>query len=74
MRVSKIEYAGKADVYNMEVEGVHSFIVNGGIVSHNCFDESRYFLMSQPVTPIKKPPRKQRLIADPFRSDEDDEE
>lgn len=36
---------GNADVYNLEVEDVHSFAVNGGIVLHNC-DASRYALMS----------------------------
>lgn len=37
MTVKRITYAGKADVYNMEVEDTHDFIVNGGIVSHNCY-------------------------------------
>ena len=35
MRVKSIEYAGKADVYNMEVEDTHDFVVNGGTVVHN---------------------------------------
>lgn len=54
MKVAKIEYAGKESVYNMEVEDTHSFVVNDGIVSHNCFDETRYFLMARPITPKKR--------------------
>ena len=66
MKISKIEYAGKADVFNMEVEDVHSFIVNGGIVSHNCYDESRYFMMSRPVKPKPEEPETEYEY-DPFR-------
>lgn len=28
----------------MEVEGVHNFAVNGGIIVHNCADSARYAL------------------------------
>lgn len=56
IKVAKIEYAGKQDVFNMEVEGVHSFVVNYGIVSHNCYDDTRYFLMARPVAPTRKRP------------------
>ena len=66
MKVSKIEYSGKADVFNMEVEDVHSFIVNGGIVSHNCYDETRYFLMARPVKP-KIEELEDEYVYDPFR-------
>ena len=65
MKVSKIEYSGKADVFNMEVEDVHSFIVNGGIVSHNCYDETRYFLMARPVA-VNDPNRPKRRQFDPL--------
>jgi hypothetical protein len=34
---------GKADVYCMEVEDVHNFVVQGGVVVHNCFDTTRYY-------------------------------
>lgn len=51
MKVKSIEYAGKADVYNMEVEDTHDYIVNGGIVSHNCYDEQRYLFMEHPLNP-----------------------
>lgn len=47
MKVREIIPAGKTDVYNMEVDGTHDFVVNGGAVVHNC----RYVLMSRPYTP-----------------------
>lgn len=49
MKVKSVEYAGKADVYNMEVEDTHSFVIQGGVVSHNCADEIRYFCMNRPI-------------------------
>lgn len=41
--------AGTADVYNMEVEEVHDFVVNDGFVAHNCYDALRYMCMARPV-------------------------
>lgn len=70
MRVTKIEYAGKSDVFNMEVEDVHSFIVNDGIVSHNCYDATRYFLMSRPLVATKGKQMKPKTW-DPYRRNED---
>lgn len=69
MKIKKIEFAGKRDVFNMEVESIHSFIVNGGIVSHNCFDECRYFLMARPIAP-KKQQIQAPHIYDPFERGE----
>jgi hypothetical protein len=40
-----IEPTGNADVYNLEVEDVHCFSINGGVVVHNC-DSCRYFFMA----------------------------
>ena len=40
--IESIEYVGKEDVYNMEVEKYHNFAVNGGTIIHNC-DSIRYF-------------------------------
>lgn len=51
MKVKSISYAGKKDVYNMEVEDTHSFVIQGGVVSHNCADEWRYFCMARPIKP-----------------------
>lgn len=66
MKVAKIEYVGKSSVFNMEVEGTHSFIVNNGIVSHNCYDDVRYFCMSRPITPVRKPKPDGPKPYDPF--------
>ena len=41
--VAKIEIEPNEDVYNMEVMGTHNFAVNGGVIVHNCMDETRYF-------------------------------
>lgn len=51
MRVEKIEPAGTADVYNMEVEDTHSYVIEGGIVAHNCYDSDRYVFMEHPLNP-----------------------
>lgn len=51
MKIKTITYAGKADVFNMEVEDTHDFIIQGGVISHNCADEARYFCMSRPIKP-----------------------
>lgn len=42
--VAKIEIELNEDVYNMEVMGTHNFAVNGGVIVHNCMDETRYFV------------------------------
>ena len=42
----------------MEVAETHSFIVNGGIVSHNCFDEMKYCFMDHPLPTAPKPKAK----------------
>ena len=60
MKVNRITYAGKRDVYNMEVKDTHNYVVNGGIVAHNCYDEARYFCMARPMpvqgaVPRRKP-------------------
>lgn len=41
-KVSSIEYIGKADVYNMEVEEYENYSVEGGLIIHNCIDALRY--------------------------------
>lgn len=46
VRVVEIRDAGYADVYCLTVPETHAFTVNGGIVVHNCADESRYFCRS----------------------------
>lgn len=52
MKIKSIRYAGKADVFNMEVDDTHDFVIQGGIISHNCADEWRYMCMSRPIKPV----------------------
>ncbi len=63
--MKSIRYAGKADVFNMEVDDTHDFVVQGGIISHNCADEVRYMCMSRPVKPIRVI-EKRKIISDPL--------
>lgn len=65
MRVKSVKPAGKADVYNMEVDGTHSFVIQGGVISHNCADETRYMCMSRPIKPII-PAERKIIISDPL--------
>ena len=50
-RVKAVRRVGSAPVYNMEVADVHDFVIQGGVVAHNCFDEMKYHLMEYPVPP-----------------------
>ena len=61
MKVKSVKRAGRADVYNMEVEETHDFVIQGGVISHNCADEWRYFCMSRPVKPMLDVPEKPML-------------
>lgn len=56
MKVKSVTYVGKKDVFNMEVEGTHNFVIQGGVIAHNCADEARYFCMMNPVPPRPKIP------------------
>ena len=42
-RVSRVEGAGRSDVFCMEVPGLHAFAVGNGVVVHNC--ATRYAIM-----------------------------
>jgi len=44
LMVKKITRQTKKPVYNMEVEDVHHFAINGGFIVHNCLDGLRYAL------------------------------
>lgn len=63
--------AGSAPVYNMEVSDVHDFVIQGGIVAHNCFDEMKYHLMQYPIPPRRPEKPKPKLAAwpDPLSDD-----
>jgi hypothetical protein len=50
MKVKSVSYAGKADVYNMTVDDTHNFVIQGGVITHNC-DSLRYFCMMRPIKP-----------------------
>jgi len=65
MKVKNVTRAGRADVYNMEVEDTHNFVIQGGIISHNCADETRYMCMSRPIKPII-PKENKVIISDPL--------
>lgn len=65
MRIKSIQYAGKSDVYNLEVDETHSFSVEGGIIVHNCADEARYFAMLNPIAP-RRSTSKDPLPYDPL--------
>lgn len=67
MKIKSIRFYGLADVYNMHVEDTHSFSVEGGIIVHNCYDETRYACMSRPMTPRKKEPDKTKVQIDKER-------
>jgi len=65
MKIKSIQYSGKMDVFNMEVDDTHDFVVQGGVISHNCADETRYFCMSRPVTPLR-PVEQTPILSDPL--------
>ena len=65
MKVKSIKPAGYANVYNMEVEDTHDFIIQGGVIAHNCADDWRYLCMSRPVSPII-PVKEEKLLIDPL--------
>ena len=58
MKIRTIRRAGRADVFNMEVAETHDFVIQGGVISHNCADEWRYMCMSRPVAPILREEKK----------------
>lgn len=65
MKVKNITYAGKADVFNMEVEDTHNFVIQGGVIAHNCYDEIKYLCASRPVKPII-PVEQKMILSDPL--------
>lgn len=34
----------------MEVADTHNFVIQGGVIAHNCADEVRYFCMARPIS------------------------
>ena len=70
MKVKSVSYAGKADVFNMEVEDTHDFVIQGGVISHNCADSVRYICMANPMAPVEVKERKP-VVYNPLDDDED---
>ena len=62
IKIVKREPCGRGDVYNLRVPNVFHFSVNGGLIVHNCADELRYGLMSEPQPAITAEQNKQRLF------------
>lgn len=52
--IKSIQLDGYADVYNMEVKDNHNYVVNGGIIVHNCMDATRYFVNTMRITRQKR--------------------
>ena len=56
-RVISVENAGTADVYCLSLPHPHAFIIDGGLISHNCYDEACHICMARPmgITPKYEP-------------------
>ena len=65
MKVKSVTAAGKADVYNMEVDDTHNFVIQGGAIAHNCADECRYLFMARPIEP-HLPVEQKTILFDPL--------
>ena len=70
MRIKAIRHSGKDDVFNMEVEDTHDFVIQGGVISHNCADECRYMCMMNPIKPVEVKEKKARVWS-PLDDDEE---
>lgn len=62
MKVKTITYAGKADVYNMEVDTTHDFAVENGAIVHNC----RYMCMARPISARESVKEVREIVDDPL--------
>lgn len=70
MRIKAIRHSGKDDVFNMEVEDTHDFVIQGGVISHNCADECRYMCMMNPIKPVEVKEKKAKVWS-PLDDDEE---
>ena len=47
--------SGKRSVYNLHVpDGPHNYVIAGGVVVHNCYDELAYVCRSRPYLLTKE--------------------
>ena len=49
-RIKSIKYVGKKPVYNLYVDDLHNFLIQGNVVSHNC-DALRYYCIYWIINP-----------------------
>lgn len=61
MKLINRRYVGKQPVYNLMVDTHHNFIINQGIVVHNC-DSLRYFCASRIYGTVKAPEPNEREL------------
>ena len=54
LKIVKIRKLPPQPVYNMEVDKHHNFAVNGGLVVHNCMDETRYMCKTKHICKIRR--------------------
>ena len=47
--VVSVEEDGTEAVYNLEVSHNNDFVINGGVVVHNCMDATRYFVKTMRI-------------------------
>ena len=53
LSVLAVESAGRADSFDLAVaDSAHAFVVNGGLVVHNCYDALRYGLALEHQAPV----------------------
>jgi hypothetical protein len=70
--IDSITPAGTADVYNMHVDDVESFSVEGGLIVHNSYDAAGHVLSGMPGKPKKPvkeepaPPRSRAAIRERY--------
>ena len=57
VRCVSVENWGVDDVYCLTVPTTKSFAIEGGLLVHNCSDDSRYAIMSRPVSGEKPTPK-----------------
>ena len=52
-KITKIQELGYRDVYNLQINDVHCFMIDGGTIVHNSADDCRYTLMSFNILPTR---------------------
>jgi hypothetical protein len=51
VEIVSISEAGRADVYNLHVPDGNAYLLDGGLITHNCYDSLRYMCMEHPIPP-----------------------